>query len=100
MISHFRKCEQSLDTDGHKRLLDEYLNDKKKGLTYEKADEESLRKYFIPYYKTAVNNAKIGYQNKKVEHENRYGSNSQPRIWEWNSCTTVYKLVDPLKLSE
>lgn len=100
LISHFRKCEQSLDTDGHKRLLDEYLNDKKKGLTYEKADEESLCKYFIPYYKTAVNNAKIVYQKKKVEHENRYGSNSQPRIWEWNSCTTVYKLVEALKLSE
>ncbi len=100
LISHFRKCEQKLDTDKHKRILDEYLNEKRKGLLYEKSDEITLKKYFIPYYKTAVNNAKIVYQKKKVEHENRYGESSQPRIWEWNSCTTVYKLVEALKLSE
>lgn len=100
LISHFKKCDQILDTDGHKRLLDEYLNSKKKGLTYEKSDDDSLKKYFIPYYKTAINNAKIVYQKKKVEHEKQYGQNSQPRIWEWNSCTTVYKLVEALRLSE
>ena len=100
LISHFKKCDQVLDTDGHKRLLDEYLNSKKKGLTYGKSDDDSLKKYFIPYYKTAINNAKIVYQKKKVEHEKQYGQNSQPRIWEWNSCTTVYKLVEALRLSE
>lgn len=100
LISHFKKCDQVLNTDGHKRLLDEYLNSKKKGLTYEKSDNDSLKKYFIPYYKTAINNAKIVYQKKKVEHEKQYGQNSQPRIWEWNSCTTVYKLVEALRLSE
>ncbi|UKI14770.1 MAG: hypothetical protein L6V85_01790 [Clostridiales bacterium] len=100
MISHFKKCDQVLDMNGHERLLDEYLNSKKKGLTYEKNDVDSLKKYFIPYYKTAINNAKIVYQKKKVEHEKQYGQNSQPRIWEWNSCTTVYKLVEALLLSE
>ncbi len=100
LISHFKKCDQMLDTSGHKRLLDEYLNEKEKGLIYEKGNEKILQKYFIPYYKNAVRNAKIVYQKKKVEHENCYGSNSQPRIWEWNSCTTVYKLVEALKLSE
>lgn len=100
LISHFKKCDQVLDMNGHERLLDEYLNSKKQGLTYEKNDVDSLKKYFIPYYKTAINNAKIVYQKKKVEHEKQYGQNSQPRIWEWNSCTTVYKLVEALLLSE
>ena len=100
LISHFAKCEQNLDTAAHKRILDEYLDNAKKGLKYEKNDIDSLKKYFIPFYKTAVNNSKIVYQKRKAEHEKAFGVNSQPRIWEWNSCTTVYKLVEALMLSE
>lgn len=100
LISHFDTCSQELYPDGHKRLLDSYLNDKKKGLTYEKNDMDMLKKYFIPYYKTAINNAKIVYQTRKKEHEKKFGPNSKPEIWKWNSCTTVYKLVEALKLSE
>ena len=100
LISHFKKCEQVLDTEGHKRLLNEYLNLKNKGLKYEKNDIQSIKKYFIPYYKTAINNAKIVFQKKKYEFEKQSNSNSRLPIWEWNSCTTVYKLVEELKLSE
>lgn len=100
LISHFKLCEQELNIDGHKRILDKYLSEKKKGLVYEKNDIEILKKYFIPYYKTAINNSKIVYQRRTIAHEEKYGQNSKPKIWEWNSCTTVYKLVEALKLSE
>ena len=88
-----------MDVDGHKRLLDGYLSQQKAGLKYDKADCEILEKYFIPNYSMAVNNAKVVYQTKKKEHEKECGENSRPPIWNWNSCTTVYKLVEALKLS-
>ena len=100
LISHLKKCEQELNAAGHKCLLDEYLNSKKEGLTYSKNDEAALKKYFIPYYKTAINNAKIVYQKRKVAHTEQYGGNSRMKIWEWNSSTTVFLLVEALKLSE
>lgn len=100
LISHFEKCERELNADGHKQILDRYLSSKKKGLTYEKNDIESIKQYFLPYYKTAINNAKIVYQKRKAAHEAECGQSSKPKIWEWNSCTTVYKLVEALKLSE
>ena len=99
LIDHFQKCNQYLDTDGHKRILDNYLYEQKIGLKYEQADGSILDKYFIPYYNTAVTNAKIVYQTRMKEHLELYGENSRPKIWEWNSCTTVYKLVEALKLS-
>ena len=100
LISHFEKCEKELNTEGHKRILNKYLAEKKEGLVYEKADASLIKKYFLPYYKTAINNAKIVHQKKKREHESLYGQNSKYEIWKWNSCTTVYKLVEALKLSD
>lgn len=100
LISHFEKCERPLGATEHKKILDKYLSKKKQGLTYAKNDAESLKMYFIPYYKKAINNAKIVYQKRKVTHNTEYGQNSNPKVWEWNSCTTVYKLVEALRLSE
>lgn len=100
LIAHFQKCDKYLDTDGHKRILDKYLSEQKNGMNYDKADEEILAKYFIPHYGTAVANAKIVYQTRMKEHREKCGENSRPPIWEWNSCTSVYKLVEALKLSK
>lgn len=100
LIDHFQKCDQFLDTDGHKRILDKYLSEQKVGMRYDKADESTLEKYFIPNYETAVTNAKIVYQTRVKEHREKCGENSRPPIWDWNSCTTVYKLVEALKLTK
>ena len=100
LINHFRQCSDRLDTVAHKRILDEYLDDKKRGLKYEKNDEDILKKYFVPNYKTAVENAKIVYQKRKKENIENYGEKSLLPIWEWNSCTTVFMLVEALKLAE
>ncbi|MCM1221248.1 MAG: RloB family protein [Lachnospiraceae bacterium] len=99
LIDHFQKCSQYLDTDGHKRVLDKYLSEQKVGLKYDKADEIILEKYFIPNYAVAVNYAKVVYQTRMKEHIEKYGESFRPPIWDWNSCTTVYKLVEALKLS-
>lgn len=99
LIDHFQKCNQYLDTDGHKRILDKYLSEQKVGLKYDKADETVLEKYFVPNYEIAVDNAKAVFQTMMKEHIEQCGENSRPPIWNWNSCTTVYKLVEALKLS-
>lgn len=97
LISHFEICERELDLKQHKKILNKYLSSKKKGLSYEKNDVEILKRYFLPYYRNAINNAKIVYQRKKANHELKYPG-AKPRIWEWNSCTNVYKLIEALKL--
>lgn len=100
LINHFEQCSNQLNTADHKRILDEYLNSKRRGLKYEKNDANVLKSYFIPNYRTAIENAKIVYQKRKREHMDKYGENSRLRIWEWNSCSTVFMLVEALKLSE
>ena len=98
LIDHFQKCSLHVGIDDHKRVLDKYLSEQKDGLQYDKTDDGILAKYFISNYTNAVTNAKIVHQTLMKEHLARYGENSRPPIWEWNSCTTVYKLVEALKL--
>lgn len=100
LINHFQKCDKYLDIDGHKCSLDKYLSEQKVGLRYDKADGAILENYFIPNYLTAVTNAKVVYQTRMKEHVEKCGENSRPPIWNWNSCTTVYRLVEALRLSK
>ena len=99
LISHFQKCDKQMDIKQHEKELTAYLDSKKAGLTYDKTSEEQLKKYFIPYYETAVENAKIVYQTRMSEHRKKYGDKSKPEIWKWNSSTNVYKLIEALKLT-
>ena len=98
LISHFQKCKQELYADGHLKILNKYLDEKKKGLTYSKNDENMLKKYFIPNYRIAVENSKVVYQERMKDFQSTHSSTSRQKIWEWNSCSTVFKLVEALKL--
>ncbi len=100
LISHFQKCYQELDINGHKKILDNYLNKQKIGLTYSKANIDILKKYFIPNYHNAVINAKIVHQEWIKKNNKKYGNNANQKIWEWNSCTTIYKLIEAMKLNK
>lgn len=100
VISHFQKCEKNLKTKDHEEILNKYLEGKRAKFKYTKTDENLLKKYFLPFYRNAVQNAKVVHQKRMAEHFANNGGNSQPCIWEWNSCTTVYKVVEALKLSK
>ena len=63
------------------------------------SSEDILKRYFIPNYSVAVENAKIVYQMRFAEHIKKFGKDSKPHIWEWNSSTSVFRLVDALKLT-
>ena len=54
------------------------------------------RKLFIPKYKQAINNAKIVYQTKIKDQKMLHNGNIKE--WEMCSSTTVFMLVEALKL--
>ena len=101
LISHFQVCDKCMNCSQHKALLDLIIkNELKLNQEYDKADKDLLEKYFVPKYSIAVENTKKVHQKFMKDHKENFGGNSRPRIWEWNSCTTVYKLVEALKLQK
>lgn len=101
LLSHYNKVERTMDNDKlileMDKLLKRELNLSKK---YDKSDRELLKKHFIPVYKTAIDNSKIIHQKYIAEHEKIYNGNKSYRIWEWNSCSNVYKLIEALQLTK
>lgn len=101
LIDHFQTCHKRMNTSQHVSLLNSIIkNELKLNQEYHKADKNLLEKYFVPNYPTAIENAKKVHQKYMKEHKEQYGDTSKPRIWEWNSCTTVYRLVEALKLQK
>lgn len=99
LISHFEKCKTSLQLDGYISELDKLLKENGSNKTYSKTDEKLLKECFIPNYKKAIENSKIIYQNYVKIHNAKY-PNQRQSIWNWISSTTVYKLVEALKLRD
>lgn len=99
LISHFEKCKTTLQLKDYAHELDKLLKENGKSETYSKNDERLLKTYFIPNYKKAMENAKIVYQIYVREHNEKAPTQRQP-IWNWISSTTVYKLVEALKLRD
>lgn len=97
LISHFERCEKELQIKDYPVILNKYLKDK--GVTYSKTDKELLKKYFIPLSKDAVQNAKVVYQTR-VKNFREVCPNERLPIWNWNSSTDVFKLVEALKLRD
>ncbi len=99
LISHFEKCKTSLQLDGYISELDKLLKENGSNKTYSKTDEKLLKECFIPNYKKAIENSKIIYQNYVKIHNAKFPNQRQP-IWNWVSSTSVYKLVESLKLKD
>lgn len=97
LISHFERCEKELQTKDYPSILNTYL--KSKGVTYSKNDKELLKKYFVPLCKDAVHNAKVVYQTR-VKNFREVCPKDRLPIWNWNSSTDVFKLVEALKLRD
>lgn len=100
LISHFQKCSSPLRADEHRKIINDYLAKKGFKGTYEKSDKEMLKRFFVPFYTVAVENAKVVYQTYVKNHYAQYGNTSHFCIWDWNSSTTVFKLVEALNLQK
>lgn len=98
LISHFKTFKIKMPIGNYSGVLTAYLNDIGYSDAYDKTDKSLLQKYFIPNYKAAIDNAKIVYQHYVKQHNEECGPNSKMPIWEWDASTTVFKLVEALKL--
>lgn len=98
LISHFKTFKTKMPISNYSGVLTACLNDIGYFDAYDKTDKSLLQKYFIPNYKAAIDNAKIVYQHYVKQHNEECGPNSKMPIWEWDASTTVFKLVEALKL--
>lgn len=97
LISHFERCEKELQVKDYPAILNKRL--KEKCVAYSKNDKELLKKCFVPHYKNAVQNAKVVYQTRVKKFRENCPNERLP-IWDWNSSTDVFKLVEALKLKD
>ena len=99
LISHFQQCEKHLETKDHAEILTKLLKQEGYAFEYKKSDDAVLKKIFIPKYKEATANAKIVFQKKVKQFRETHGENADFSIWEWNSSTNIFKLIEALQLS-
>ena len=101
LLSHYQKVESSYDNTRLIRQMDKLLReDLRLNRGYDKSDKELLKKHFLPKLDDAVVNSKVIYQRKVKQHEQEYMGNKNYRIWEWNSSTNVFQLIEALKLQK
>ena len=101
LLSHYQKVESSYDNARLIRQIDKLLRkDLRLNRDYDKSDKELLKKHFLPKLDDAVVNSKVIYQRKVKQHEQEYMGNKNYRIWEWNSSTNVFQLIEALKLQK
>ena len=98
LIFHYKQFHDRLSIDMYANVLTACLRNLRYQGEYDKTDKALFKLYFIPYYREAVNNAKLSYQTFAKDHIEEYGENSKMPIWDWNPSTTVFKLVEALKL--
>ena len=101
LLSHYQKVESSYDNTRLIRQMDKLLRDELRlNRDYDKSDKELLKKHFLPKLDDAIVNSKVIYQRKVKQHEQEYMGNKNYRIWEWNSSTNVFQLIEALKLQK
>lgn len=99
LLSHYQKVESSYDNTRLIRQMDKLLRDELRlNRDYDKSDKELLKRYFLPRLDEAIVNSKVIYQRKVKQHEQEYLGNKNYHIWEWNSSTNVFLLIEALKL--
>ena len=98
LINHFK--EYNRETTAHKlvQVLDELLKNEGYTAGYHKNDLEVIQTMFLPYIDRALNNADVSLQKRIAEYDQTHPHIALYPYCEWNSCTTVHKLVEAMKL--
>ena len=93
LINHLRLFGDEKSAKDLQGILDNEL--KRNGYTsgYTKNDKRVIKEVFLNHIEDACNNADIIYQKRVSEC-----GGSSYRICEWNSCTTVHKLIEALRI--
>lgn len=101
LLSHYKQVEKRMDNNQLIKEIDDLCKKELKiNNGYDKSNKELLKTYFMPKISDAITNAKINYQKRVLQHKKEFDGNQKFRIWEWNSCTNVYMLIEALKLEK
>lgn len=94
LISHYDKIQDPCTAEGLQIKLSELIK-----ATYNKTDDKLMAK-LVNEYKNAVANSKVVFENRVKDYNQEHGEPAIYPIWNWNTCSTVYKLVEALQLKE
>ncbi len=100
LIDHFKKFSVEKTADELLSILDSALKEHGYTKGYQKNDADLVKKEFMPRIDTAVLNADVSLQKRIAEHNKQKPSDKNYPYCDWNSCTTVHKLVEALKLED
>ena len=98
LINHFGEFSIEKTPSELIQILDVVL--KKHGYTagYSKNDLNVIKEVFLTRLDDALHNADVALQRRVVEYNRVHPDVQSPPYWDWNSCTTVHKLVEAMKL--
>ena len=100
LIDHFREFSNEKSARELTAILNKLLKDDNYQKGYNKNDRNVFDLKFLPRLDEAVHNAKVSMQKRVAKFIETSPSGNNYPYCDWNSCTTVYKLIEALKLSD
>ena len=98
LIDHFVEFHQEKTTGELIPILDAHLRSSGYTNGYSKNDENMMLEAFMPRVGEAVHHADVSLQKRIADYHQTRPMEAENPYWRWNSCTTVHKLIDALKL--
>lgn len=97
LINHFKEFNQDRNASELISILDKLLKDQGYAKGYKKNDSKVFSSMLFPHLEFAVHNSNVSLQKRISDYNSTHSNNSNYPYWDWNSCTTVHKLIDALK---
>lgn len=98
LIDHFREFSLEKTSEELVVILDSILKNQGYSKGYEKNDTEAFQTLLLPSLDNAVHNADVSLQKRILKYNTARPNDKNYPYCDWNSCTTVHKLIDALKL--
>ena len=97
LIDHFEKCCNEKDADKLFAEMDQLLKVNGYFKGYSKEDKQMMEEILMPRLDEAVHNADVVMQTRVLQYQQTHRGENYP-VCDWNSFTSVHKLIDVLKL--
>jgi len=99
LLNHFEEFITKMSRTKYGNEIERLIKKNyKNNIEYDKSDSKLLENYFIPNLSTGIKNSKKTLQSQIVQFKNDNNTINDPNIWELYSVTTVYKLIEFLKI--